>query len=383
MKKKIALLISVLLLLASVFAACNQTTPTNKVSRWDAGESYTFNVTLADFETELSTTFKAYPVTVKDKDGIETAAICYKDSVVQSTSSVSPAGGGDSESLLFSSADEICPLAVSGTFTMTISSDSTDRKKLETTQIIYSQYDTEKLRNLNCLDKLASRIATAEENPFENNSGRTTLRSKTTAVVVFSDADQTPVSSVKENEGYYIGKVQQCLSQYKIETTYNFDKSTVTVKENDGEEKTLKLGIRGTCIDSAQLLLYIRSLDKTSTGFQDSPSVNIYDPATGSTASASFALNREFNALLSDNGIDVGTKVHAVSVSVNGRPFMTQYNLPDLTKAGQDESGLDFRPMGADGKSCKFTTIKFRSGWYSYELSQYDPQVIDAIKLSK
>lgn len=332
MKKKIALLISALLALVCIFAACSQAAATNKVARWDAGETYTFNVTLASYDTEQSI-------------------------------------------------DEISPLAVKGTFTMTISTNNANSKKLETKQVVYSQYDTQSLKNLNCLDKLSARVATAAENPFDDNAERTTLRSETTTTVVFSDADQSPVSSVKENKGYYIGKEHQNLSEYKVEATYDFDKHVVTVKQNNGDAEEKKLGTNGVCIDSAQLLLYIRSLDKSSEAFQDSPSVYVYDPITATLCTAKFALTREYNAILNNNGEEVGTKIHAVSVTVDSKLFMTEYNLPDLTKAGQDEQGLDFRPTGADGKTCKYTTVRFRSGWYSYELSEYDQQIIEAIKV--
>lgn len=334
MKKRIALLISALLLLVGVLTACQQPPATNKVARWDVGESYTFNVTLAEYDSEQNV-------------------------------------------------DEISPLAVKGTFTMTISSNTSNSKKLETTQVVYSQYDTQVLKNLNCLDKLGARIVSADKSPFDNNADRTTLLSETKSTVVFGDADQTPVSSVKENKGYYIGKEYQGLSEYKVETTYNFDKHTVSVKENDGEAKEEKIGTNGTCIDSAQILLYVRSLNKTSDGFQDSPAVYVYDPMTKALRIAKFAISREYIAEINHNGELISVKVQAVSVTLDSQAFMLQCNLPDLTKAGTDEQGLDFRPLGADGKMCKFTTIKFRTGWYTYELNQYDQQVIDAVKVAQ
>lgn len=377
MKKKIALLLCALLTLVAVFASCNRTAATNHPARWDENESYTFNINLADFETEFgkTTLFKQHEVTVKNEDGTEKKVTCYKDTEI------------NQESFTLENIDEVRPVDVKGTFTMDIVFDTTDTRKLVTKQVLYCQYETKTLQDLNCLEKLSDyNVTDKEENPFEDNHGRTVLRSENTATVVFRNKEsQQPVSSVKENTGFYIGKYKdnvdnQGPSNYKIETTYDFENSKVTVKKNDGEavEKKLKAS---ACIDASQLLLYIRSLDKTSAGFQDTPSVSVYDAVSDTIYTASFGLNREYNAMLDNNGVDVGAKVHCVTVSVGGRPFMTQYNLPDLTKAGENEKGLDFLTSQTATKVCKFTTVKFRSGWISYELSDYNQEWINAITL--
>lgn len=389
MKKRIALLLGALLLLLGVFAACS-TSVTSKTVRWDDEESYVFNIGLSDFNAEGSPLFNSYDIKITQQDNSEATLKCYKDSVVQMSTSTPAAGGSDQESAIFASSDQIRPLDVSGRFEMQILplSETTANRKLVTKQVVYSQYSTETLEGLNCLSALEKYIVAADssENPFENNEGRTTLRSETNSEVIFAnDANQLPVSSVKENKGFYIGKVYQGISDYKYETTYDFSARKVQIKKNDGEAETRKLSLAkgGSCIDSSQLLLYIRSLDKSASAFADSPSVAVYDPIEDRLLTAVFALNRDFYALLNNNGADYAAALQSVSVTVGGRPFMTQYNLPNLTESGEGGQSLDFLPGISEGKVSKYTTVKFRSGYFSYELSAYDQQVLEAIDLQK
>lgn len=369
MKKRIAILLFALIALLSVFAACSKT-PTTKSVRWEDNESYTFNISLADFNVDGGTLFKSHDYSIKKDDGTDTIVKCYKDAGAIVTDN-----------------DEICPAAAKGTFTMSISFDTTTSRKLETTQVIYSQYAKETLQSLGCLDKFEGGeydVTAKEENPFENNEGRITLRNQTTSTVLFTnDANQLPISSVKENTGYYIGRREyQGPSNYKYETTYDFDNRKITVKNKDGEEEVIKLKKGATCIDSSQVLLYLRSIDKSASAFSDSPSVSVFDPVVNKSAlTATFALEREFYAYLNNNGTYLGASVQAVAVTIGGRAFLTEFNLPDLTAAGEGGKGLDFLPATGAGKTCKYTTIKFRSGWYSYELSEYNAEVLSAIDL--
>lgn len=371
MKKTIALLIGALLLLTGVFAACS-TSVTSKTVRWEDNESYTFNITLADFTDSNSGTFNPYDCTVKKEDNTDATIVCYKDL------------GTTQEAAMFSSYDQICPVDVKGTYTMNLSLDTTTSRKLETKQVIYSQYETAVLELLGCLNTLKAYVVSGADNPFENNEGRTTLRSETTSVVVFSnDADQLPVSSVKENKGFYIGKLHQGVSDYKYETTYDVANRKVSVKKDGGEAVERKLGIAkgGSCIDAGQVLLYLRSLDKSSNAFADTPSVAVYDPVTNTVANAMFSLERNFYAVLNNGGSNFYASVHAAYVTVGGRPFLAEFNLPNLTEEGEDKQSFDFIPATGAGKTCKYTTIKFRSGWYSYELSEYNADVLSAIDL--
>ena len=363
MKKRIALLCGVLVLITAVFAACS-TTPTSRAIRWDEGEKSQFNITLADFnaDTNSKELFNSY----KDND-----KTYFKDAIINAQ-----------ESINMGNADELRPLNAKGTYTMEISAPSTTTRRLDTKQVIYTQYDTAKLRELNCLDKLADYIVAAddESNPFVESNGATTLRSECTTWVVFAhDSNQLPQTSFIENKGYYIGATHQGASNYKYETTYDFDKRVVTIKTNDGEAETHKIGLRkgGACIDSNQLLLYIRSLDKSSVAFSDNPSVAVYNPVSKTLATATFALNRQFNAALNNNGANFYTTTHLVQVAVSGTPFMTQFNLPDLTT---NDGGHDYLTGATGAKVCKYSTVKFRAGWYSYELSEYAADTLAALK---
>lgn len=372
MKKRLALLVGVLIILSTIFAACSQAAATERITRWDnsTGETHTFAITLADFSNEEGVLFNTYYKTVINDKGTEQIANCYKDNSVSTTEIAAISGG-----------DEICPLDASGTFTMNIQKDPTTTT-LTTTQTIFSQYQTSKLTELECLDKLSDYdVTTSAENPFTNNEGRTTLRSTTTATVVFAnDANQLPQSSVKENVGYYIGALHQGPSNYKYETTYDFDNNKVTVKKDDGEAVERKLS--GKCIDAAQFILYVRSFDKSSAAFASNPSVSVYDATTNTMCSASFAITREVNTILSNGESESVVTLDLITATVDGFPFMAQHSLPDLSKAGEDGKGYDYLQLSGD-RRCKFTTVKFRSGWYSYELQPNDEyqQIIDAVKL--
>lgn len=384
MKKGLALLVGVLFVMVAVFASCGQAAATAKYTRWDEkGETHTFKISLADFANDNNTLFKNYTkkITQKNSDNTsnETMITCYRDDVVSA-----------SELTLMQGYLEARPVDAYGEFTMTISYDTPTTRKLVTTETIYSQYKTKTLEELECLNTFKGSkidVTNSDENPFENNENRITLRSQTTATVIFAnDENQLPVSSVKENKGFYIGainaesvnKVNPCgLSSYKYETTYDFTNRKVTVKKDGGEaeERQLNIAKNGGCIDASQMLLYIRSLDKSSEGFGSTPTVSVYDVTTNNVSSATFALNRDFYLILDNAGSEVVAKVNAVTVAVGGTPFLAQYNLPDLTSAGYDSVFLGGQ------QRCKNTTVKFRKGWYSYELKSHDKEALNVVSV--
>ena len=372
MKKRLALLLGILLVLTAAFAACSQPAPTTRQSRWGEGtETHTFKITRADFAENGG--FNTYPRTFKIKgdDGQvkDTTYTCFKDDLITST-----------ETIWMNGLDELRPVDVSGTFVMTVKYETTSYR-VETEQTLYCQYETAKLNELNCSDKFAALDVTdKEENPFTDNDGCTVLRSVTKTDLVFANDDkQLPVSSVTENDGYYIGKTAQTVSKYKYETTYDFANKKVSVKKDGGE--AVERSLKGECIDASQMLVYIRSMDKSSNAFQDNPSVSVYDPITDSTTSATFALNRKVNLLMNNDGQEAVIIANAVTVAVGGAPFMAQYNLPDLTGESYG-NGYDFLPVTA-GKRCKYTALKFRRGWFSYEPQPNEEYVgvINAAKL--
>lgn len=361
MKKNIALLLGVLVLATVIFAACSST-PTEYTVRWKE-ETRVFNITLADFNFEDSSgnLFRSY---------VNDGKTYYKDIDISTQ-----------EGTNMRDADQLIPQDAKGTYTMTLTAPTSTTWKLETHQVLYSQYKTETLQNRNCLDKLKDYVVspTADDNPFTNTVGMTTLRSETTTSVVFeNNSGQLPQTSSMENKGFYIGQKNQSVSNYKYEATYDFDNRTVSVKKNGGEAETRKLGLKkgATCIDSNQILLYIRSMDKSSAAFADSPSVSVYNVASDNLATASFGITRNFNAVLNDNGSQRYAVVNMLAVAVGGVPFMTQLNLPDISAV---DAGYDFLPEQGAKKLSKYTTIKFRAGWYSYEINEYNADELAAV----
>lgn len=363
MKKNIALLLGVLVLATAIFAACSPT-PTTRTVRWKENESYVFNITLADFNlTDSSgTLFRSY-----ENEG----KTYYRDAEINAQ-----------EGIIMRESDQLRPVDARGTYTMKLTAPTSDTWKLETEQVLYSQYKTETLQELKCLETLKDYVVSpaSDENPFSNTVGMTTLRSETVTSVVFANnASQLPQISSMENKGFYIGKINQSVSNYKYEATYDFNNRVVSVKKDGGEAVEHKLGLKknGTCIDSNQMLLYMRSLDKSSAAFADNPSVAVYNVASDYLTTAAFGITRNFNAALNVNGSNRFTVVNSIGAAVGGTPFITQFNLPDISSV--DDVGYDFLPEQGVGKLCKYTTIKFRSGWYSYEIAEYNADELAAL----
>lgn len=361
MKKVLALLIGLTAVLSMTLTSCGKAATTERYARWKEGESYEFAISMADFAPEGAALFNSYSRKVKQKDSEgkekESIVTCYKDNVIT-----------NAEQSVLTGGDQLRPKSVKGKYTLKIENDTSSTRKLVTSQVMYSQYETSKLNELNCLDKLKDYVATQEENPFTDNNGLTTLRSETRTEVVFTNnASQQPKSSVMENKGFYIGKLFQGPSDYKYETTYDLANAKVSVKKDNGEaeERKLELAKGAECIDAAQMILYARSLDKSSSAFADTPSVSVYDVTTNKVSSARFGLTRQNYTLLNNNGKEVVASLDAVSMTVGGIPFMAMYSLPDLTSF--NGGSYDYLSDMGD-KRCKYTTVKFRSGWYSYEM---------------
>lgn len=368
--KRTAFLLGLILALALILTACNNTATTVNI-RWNEKEDFTFNIELADFNTaeDAKTFFNSY------KDGDKTY---YKDSLMSAT-----------EGSVFATADQLRPVDAKGTFQMTIEPDTATKQcKLTTKQTLYAQYKTEDLTELNgeILNVLKNAVAPAAETEgmFATTEGRTVFKSVTATGVTFvNDQTQKPVSSYNRTDGYYIGKTHQGISKYDISTVYDFDsrQAKVTWKDADGKEevKDNALGVRkgGYCLDANQMLLYVRSLGKTAEDFNDNPSQSVYDPYYNTLATANFALNREANVALANGGDMAYVTLNAVAVSVNGSPFMYQINLPDLTAKNVDVG----QAVSASEKPPKYTTVRFRVGSFSYELQdgEFKTQFISAL----
>ena len=146
MKKRIAILLGLILVLSAAFAACSQPAATAKAVRIDGNETHTFKISIADFADAGSTPFNVYTkkINQKNEDGTttETTLTARKDEVIMS-----------GEVNLMNNSDQIRPLDASGTYTVNID-DTTNATTVTVTteQILYCQYETAKLQELNCLE---------------------------------------------------------------------------------------------------------------------------------------------------------------------------------------------------------------------------------------
>ena len=376
MKKKIALLLLLMLVSATVFAACSQSSAyTEIIPRWNGkiAEHYEFTVSLGDFsytsEGNIATPHFRYYGSESDP--------YYKDFDVRS---------GE----ILDSLDEIRPTNVTGKFTLTISHPDDEYDLLETKQELELTYYNKdgNLINENILAELSQNNLVVS-----NSNGSITLKSTTETTVEFKhDSSQAPRKSSTKIVGFYLGKVHQEVSIYEISTQYTYeDNNTViaTALTENGEtttmENTLKRRSEGSFIDSNQLFTYARSLDKSSTSFQSSPSVSVYNPLTQEIQTATFSFNASANAILTDETRDeeLRVKLPTLGVIVDGTAFMLQESVPNLKERfpdlfNKEGIGPDVT-LFAGYPYAKHTTVRFRVGYISYELSHYPDEIWNAL----
>ena len=382
MKKKIALLILVALALTMGLSACTSTTPTKIIPRWTNGESYEYTVTLADFASKDSAThFNQY-----DHDSEK----YYKDFVVRT--------GEPLDDM-----DEIRPKAVVGKFTLTITTheiNSIEYDVVETRQELKVTYEA-KDGKIKVGDEQWVELAAELQSRAEKTSTSITLNSTTETMVEFKhDEHQAPVKSSTKVDGFYVGKSHQEFSKYEIATEYKYEsKKTVaeiklTQYKYDESKKTftqetnelsdeLKRKTEGTFIDSNQLFMYARSLDKSSTSFQDSPTVIAYNPFNQTTDTVNFYFTSSANAVLTNNGEELFAKLPTVGVVVGGMAFMLQESAPNLKEKLPDlfdevGNGPDVAYYGGFPYAMH-TPLRFRVGFLSFELAQYNDELWSAL----
>ena len=356
MKKKIALLILLVFALTFAFAACKNPDPTPIVPRWSKdGESYEYVISLADFATGENPTTHFEPH-LKNNDPY------FKDFDIRTGEPIN-------------SLDQIRPLSVSGTFTLTISpqSDEDDlHQTLTTEQVLNATYNSADVTiPLEELQEKGLFVGTDAENKT------ITLTSTTTTMVEFERTKkQTPKKSSTEVNGFYIGKENQEISSYKISTEYDYSNKKRTVakiKMTSGDETkvdesvTIKRYTAGTFIDSNQLILYARSLDKTSTSFQDSPNVAVYDPFYQKMQTTTFVWTPEANAVLTNPKTEeeLFTKVPNLGIVVGGLPFMMMTSAPSFLDENQEGPDSEFFGVA---NYAKHTPLRFRVGYLAFEL---------------
>lgn len=368
MKRKLALLILMILALSIVLAACGQTETTKIEIRWTP-EDYTFNITLADF-VGTTNEFRKYRLN---------SDTYYKDVAITGE--------------VFSELDEIRPLDVDGTYKLSMQKVASDDFWTVTSdQTIYAQYNKAKITLIETdLEAITATDAEIAQTTLKPIDGVETiiLRSTTQTEVLFKDTiDQTPISSKTKVNGFYIGEQNQQVTSYTVETTYNTGENRpVASISYDGAEAVDYTFDRGAkFIDSNQLLMYIRSLDKSyANGFPSSTMVQVFNPYTQEILTASFGLTHDANMILTDSQrqvtvgdsqqvAEVYTSVNIVTVAIGGFAFMQQENLPDTLKSVDLHAG-----SGNDSDKPKYTTVRFRVGYLAYELQTYSDSVWNAL----
>ena len=331
-----------------MLTACNQTQPTAIRMRWDE-ETHVFNITLADFESDDSDSFKVYKGTAAD------GGDSYKDIAFTGE---------------FYNWDEIRPVSVHGTYSISIkpSKDGSDHCDVATVQEMCVEYN---VSDIAADSQVLNAKATAEQlqkfNITHDNDSTVVLYSSTETFVSFENTlSQKPLSSSIKVNGFYVGKKAQELSKYEVSTVYDYtDKKPVAKITKNGETTEYKFSKNsaGTFIDSNQILMYLRSLDKSSKSFQDRPSKSVFNPYGETLQTANFGMSYSYNMILTNGQTEISANLTVVSVTVGNNAFLMQENLPDsLAKKNLDT----YSTLNDNGS--KYTTVRFRAGYLAYEI---------------
>lgn len=365
MKKYLAILLLTLLCAAGVLTACNNVASTETAIRWgkyDAdgnvvADVYSYKIFLADFadRTTSSALFKSYKNEADETD----KNIYYKDMVINTSSA---------NEVSAYSKDEVIPADAEGIYTITYAQ-STDKATwtVTTKQTLNVTYNKEDITESGELSRLANweSLQTKVKEGSETAEQITFVSTTETSVVFENTEAQRPVSSSTTVDGFYIGKSKQEVTKSSVSTAYDFANNKVTVTVN-GEETTreVKVNANTRFIDANQILTYIRSLEKGSDKMKDSPSVQVYLPASDRTYTATFGFTYSQNCILTMGGNSNYVKLNSVNCALGSMAFMQTQNLPD-TLAGK---GLDSISDGYGGHISRYTVTRFRVGNLSYAL---------------
>lgn len=376
--KSIAAIILLLVITATLLVACNNTPVTGFIARFDKKEHYEFNISLADFNNNLNDNelFAHYGT---DDDPY------YKDLAIS-----------NAENYSLRNADEVRPTRVGGTYTVDFAmNEGRQYGTLTTKQVLYVQYArkgngiivdpvAETPDVLDCFDKLDKFVVTGDDDPLKSDADHVTLKSTTDTSVGFylTDSFKPQESSTKVN-GFYVGKTFRGASEYQISTAYDWEGkrpvATVTLTSGGNTQEqsyTLPSAGQVRIIDSNQMLAYVRCFDKSSASFQDSPSAYVFNPYTGKTHVLRFTYAYKFNVILTRGEETKRTQLSAVGTALDGNPLLMQFNLPKWLS----DNDLDTTIVGAGSETYpKYTTVRFRSGYLSYELSDYDEEIWKAL----
>lgn len=352
MKKSISV-IALLTVLLLTLAACSNTVTTEKIARWNTDEHYVYDIYKAEFgvsKTYNNETYVNEPIVSNNE---------YKPETM----------------------DQLVPEDISGTYTVNIELLSGgERCRYTTEQVLYVKYENVDVRDLDIWkngELKKYQIANdSAENPFAAGGDFVTLKSTTKTSVEFkNDASQRPLKSENHVDGFYLGKITSEISKYDMTTVYDWEAKKVNVTVN-GETRERDLNANANIIDANQLLLYVRSLEKTSDKFQDSPSVQAYTPYNDTFTTITFAFTYQCNTMLRlPNGTETSyVKLNSVGILANGSALMIQINLP--TNVALDSGSFDGE------RRSKYTTVRFRSGYFAYQLATDTPnyaEIVDAV----
>jgi len=363
--KKLSLILLLVLALSVGLTACNQASATPVVARWYDGEHYEFNISKADLSSDGEGGY-AKEYTVR--------------------------GEANPEQM-----DEKVPENLRGKFVMDIKLGEDENKKKICTYT--TSMELVSLYKQDYFDSLSAEVKTAVKDlvlsdaamkeTFGDEANGVAIKSTTTTSVTFhNDISQRPVRSEKTYDGYYFGATHQEASKSTVVVDYaNLDKNKVSVKIDGAEavEKDISYNKNANIIDANQILLYIRSLEKTANSFQDGPNVQVYDPVYNVVRKASFSMTytcqtfieythdettgEGADAVTQSVTTDLKAKLTCVAAVIDGQVFMVQMNLPALTDKDNKDKKLDY-VIGED--YCKYTTVRFRSGYKTFEIADYD-----------
>lgn len=372
-RKSITAIIILLVITATLFAACNQTPTTDFVARFDNTEHYEFAITLADFGNSLTEPFAHYGT---DDDPY------YKDLPVSAA-----------ENYSLRNADEIRPDNVCGTYIIDFAQDASGNNgTLTTQQTLYAQYtlidnkivvntDPENPEQYEFTAELNNYAVSGADDPLQSDENHITLKSVTDTSVTFALSEKfRPSASSTVVNGFYIGKIFRGASEYSVKTTYNWDEKrpVAEVTRTSGNETTTESynlpSATVNVIDSNQILAYLRCLNKSSTSFQDAPSAYVFNPYTAKTHLLRFSFGYSQNIIVTRGSEDKWTKLNAVGALLDGNPLLMQFNLPD--KLFDDNLDIVHLPSKTISK---FTMVAFRSGYLSYKWSDCPDEIWQAL----
>lgn len=337
MKKLIITLLLVLTLASTVLlSACTSTTEATPSIRWEE-ESYTYIVTMQ-------------PTTIPD-------AVEFDDNEFYSVT----------ELVSYGDLDQITPDDVTGTYTTTLTLDSTSSYWTYTTVLdVYETYDISSTYYYasyvnNFLDNLTDSEYAVLVSEVTTDS--VVLHSATTTSVTFANSStQTPASSTREVEGYYIGEANQETTSVDISCTYSDSTATVSGTINGSTVSTTSTLEDGT-LDSAQIALYSRSLNQED-AFETYATAVIFEPTTAITVDVSISLTQEYCLLLDieEDGDYNYASVNCVEILMDST--YTAYRLfnnpSDTMSSSASATGLN-----------KNTAVMFQSGIYVFQLESY------------